>query len=292
MPDNPTVSVVVPVYNRETPISKCLVSVQGQTWQDWEAIVVDDGSRDATGNVVEEFARGDSRITLVRLDTNRGAQAARNAGIRASRGRWIAFLDSDDQFLPQSLEVRLTAARETGAPVVHSECLFLKGDGSIRLYGVRPLAGRVYKDLLSGQAPVFPGLLVMRTALDRIGRLDEHIVAFQEWETAIRLARHYEFAFVDEPTFVWNYTQPDSISFDPFGGARGYEQVVRKHYLAMLRYGGPPVLARHYRRIADRYQKGGAGLAALRCRLQWLLWTAVDVRRHPARLRRLTNPAG
>jgi len=292
MPDNPLVSVVVPVFNRETLILRCLASIQRQTWQDWEAIIVDDGSLDGTGRVVEGLAREDSRITLIRLNTNRGAQAARNVGIRTSRGQWVAFLDSDDQFIPQSLHLRLTAAGETGSPVVHSDCLALKGDGSTRRYGVKPLSGRVYSDLLKGEGPVFPALLVMRSALERIGLLDERVVAFQEWDTAIRLARHYEFTFVDEPTFIYDRTRSDSISKNWLQGGRGYEQVVRKHFLAMLWHGGPRVLAKHYRNAARWYQKGGAHLAVLRCQMLAFLGTALDIRAPLDRLRRLAHLVG
>jgi glycosyltransferase involved in cell wall biosynthesis len=289
MPDNPVVSVVIPVRNRERLVTRCVASLQSQTFQRWEAIVVDDGSFDGTGDVVEGLAREDSRITLIRLNSNRGAQAARNTGIRASRGLWVAFLDSDDQFLPQSLQVRLAAARETKSLVVHSECLVLKSDGSSSRYEVRPLSGWVYRELLRGEGPVFPSLLVIRSALERIGHLDERVVAFQEWDTAIRLARHYEFAFVDQPTFIYDRTQQDSISKDWLRGGMGYEQVIHKHFLAMLRYGGPRVLARHYLIAARWYHEGGSYAAARRCHVLAKLFRTVDIRTPMGRLRRLVR---
>lgn len=285
----PLVSVVVPVHNRVALIRRCLTSVQRQTFENWEAIVIDDGSHDGTSDVVEDLARADARTTLIRLDVNRGAQVARNAGIRACRGTWVAFLDSDDQLLPDSLQIRLTAAEVTGSPVVHSECLALNTDGSTRRYGVRPLAGRAYAALLRGEGPVFPGMLVMRSALERIGMLDERVVAFQEWDTAIRLARRYQFAFVEEPTFIYDRTRSDAISNNWVRGGRGYEQVVRKHSMAMLWHGGPRVLANHYRLAARWYQEGGARLAARRCQMLAILWTAVDIRTPLGRLRRLAR---
>lgn len=278
MRDDPVVSVVVPVYNRQNVIGKCLASIQGQTQRDWEAIVVDDGSFDGTADVVEELAREDSRLALIRLDTNRGAQAARNVGIRASRARWVAFLDSDDKLLPDSLQTRLEAAAATGSPVVHSECLVRKRDGSIRRYNIRPLSGRVYSDLLIEEGPVFPALMVRRSALERIGLLDEQLVAFQEWDTVIRLAKHYRFAFVPEPTFVWDRQQLDTISGDFVRNGRGYEQVLHKHYLAILRHLGPRALGRHYNIAARWYARAGARGELRRCQLLALMWMALDPR--------------
>lgn len=291
LPDS-EITIVIPAFNRADIIGACLRSVQEQTYEQWVAFIVDDGSSDKTPDVIASYSCDDPRIRLLQLPHNQGAQAARNAGIRAARSPWIAFLDSDDRYLPDSIEVRLAVARREQVSVVHSNALWTQPDGHTKPLHHRAMSGWVYRDVLKAEGPMFPSLLVRREALERIGYLDERIVAYQEWDTAIRLARHYKFAFVDKPTFVWSYTRSDAISSDMLRGGRGYEQVVRKHCLAMLRHGGPPVLAHHFRRIADRYRKGGAGLAALRCRLQWLMWTAVDVRRHPARLGRLTSPAG
>src|SRR5262245_38190413 len=105
--NRPLISVVIPVYNRARIIARALKSVQEQTHQNWEAIVVDDGSTDDTVEIVTDLAQLDNRIRVIRQDKNRGAQAARNVGIRAARGEWVAFLDSDDLYLPNSLEVRL-----------------------------------------------------------------------------------------------------------------------------------------------------------------------------------------
>src|SRR5215217_3652483 len=99
MVNDPLISVVIPAYNRAATIEDCLRSVQAQTYQKWEVIVADDGSGDATVEIVKRLAREDARIRLVRHERNRGAQAARNSGIHAAKGSWIAFLDSDDQFL-------------------------------------------------------------------------------------------------------------------------------------------------------------------------------------------------
>src|SRR5262249_16128748 len=85
------VSVVIPTFSRAPEIANAIQSVLEQTYQDLEIIVVDDGSRDATAETVLRLARTDPRIRLIRHQSNRGAQAARNTGIRAARGEWVAF---------------------------------------------------------------------------------------------------------------------------------------------------------------------------------------------------------
>lgn len=290
MVKQPLISVVIPVYNRALTIGDCLRSVQAQTYKNWEAIAVDDGSIDGTAEVIAQLAREDARIRLIRQDLNRGAQAARNVGIRAARGEWIAFLDSDDQFLPHSLEARLELASKEKVPVVHSECYAIEKDGIMKPYSVPPMAGQVYHRLLEEEGPVFPGLLVSKDSLKRINYLDEKIVAFQEWDTAIRLAKHYAFGFEAKPTFIYDCRNSDTISSDKLREGRGYEQVFHKHYLVILRYAGRRVLARHYRIAADWYQAGGDQQAVRRCHLMASLWSSEGLRTSLQTLRQLLMP--
>ncbi len=279
------VSVVVPAFNRAAAIGGCLRSVQGQTHQNWEAIVVDDGSMDGTPEVVVQLARKDGRIRLIRQDRNRGAQAARNVGIRAARGEWIAFLDSDDQFLPYSLESRLEVAGRDRVSVVHSACNVIKVDGSVKPYGTPSIAGQIYRTLLQGEGPMFQGLLVSKRAIEEIDYLDERIVAFQEWDTAIRLAKYYPFGFEAKPTFIYDCRHPDTISKDFLRSGKGYEQVFHKHYWSILRYVGPRALARHYRLAGRWYQLGGNHQAVRRCTAMALLWSSLDPRTALEKLR-------
>lgn len=264
-PRTALVSVVIPAFNRAATIAAALHSVQAQTHPDWEAIVVDDGSRDNTAEVVERHGQWDARIRLIRHSANRGAQAARNTGIRHARGSWIAFLDSDDRWIGDSLQVRLEAAGTRRLTVVHSDGFQRRDDGSIALYGLPALDGWIYRELLCRPGPVFQGLLVAREALERIGGLDERIIALQEWDTAIRLAEYNEFGFVRLPTFIWDRRGADTITKDRGRDARGYEHVVRKHAEAILNTAGPRALLRHYATMALRYLAAGEKAEAFRC---------------------------
>ena len=170
--NQPLVSVVIPTYNRANKIVKAIKSVQDQTFENWEIIVVDDGSQDKTCEVIEQILNKDQRIRLIRHQKNKGAQAARNIGIKAAKGEWIAFLDSDDQWLPESLELRLKVARKENVPVVYSQAYIIYPGPEKKIYGVRALSGSVHKQLLLGEGPMFQSLLVKKYALEQIGYLD------------------------------------------------------------------------------------------------------------------------
>src|ERR1043166_9302154 len=95
--------------------------------------------------------------------------------------------------------------------VIHSECLVLSGDGALRTFGTPCLSGYVYQSLLRKPGPTFPSLLVSRNGLAGIGALDEKLVAYLEWDTVIRLAQRYQFAFIPDPTFIYDCRSTDAI---------------------------------------------------------------------------------
>lgn len=264
-------TVVVPSFNRASTIEGALRSIQRQTFALWEAVVVDDGSVDDSADRVARFATEDPRVRLIRHGHNRGAQAARNTGINTARTTWIAFLDSDDEWIPESLELRLDAAQRDRVQVVHTGAYVIRENAHKSLYEVPAIQGWIYTQLLKRPGPMFQGLLVAKEAFAKIGGLDERIVALQEWETAIRLAKHYRFGFVAAPTFVWNCSGSDTITKDRRRDAMGYEQVIRKHLFSMLGT-GPETLSFHYGKLAQRYTEAGAKADALRTRLYAKFW--------------------
>jgi glycosyltransferase involved in cell wall biosynthesis len=268
---NTLVTVVVPSFNRASRIEGALRSIQRQTFALWEAVVVDDGSVDNTADKVAQFAGEDSRIRLIRHPHNRGAQAARNTGIDAARTKWIAFLDSDDEWMPESLELRLDAAQRNRVQVIHTGAYVIRENADKSLYEVPAIQGWIYTQLLKRPGPMFQGLLVAKEAFAKIGGLDERIVALQEWETTIRLAKHYSFGFVAAPTFVWDCRGGDTITKDRRRDAMGYEQVVRKHFFPMLKT-GPETLSAHYGKLAQRYAEASAKPDALRSRMYAKFW--------------------
>jgi hypothetical protein len=108
--------------------------------------------------------------------------------------------------------------------------------------------------------------------LQMIGGLDEAIIAYQEWETAIRLARHFEFGFVPEPTFVYDCQGTDTISKHLLRGAKGYEQILKKHLYDIALRVGPRSISGHYARLSSEYKTAGDEAAAQRCRYISYAW--------------------
>jgi glycosyltransferase involved in cell wall biosynthesis len=268
------VSIVLPVFNRGSVVGRAVRSLLNQTSRHWEAVIVDDGSTDQSTQVIEQYIVKDSRINLIRHPQRKGAQAARNTGIFAANGKWVAFLDSDDMWFPDSLETRLQLAMKNGLHVVHSECYVLRPeDTESRQFGVPRMQDEVYKQLLQRPGPMFQGLLVSKEALSRIGPLDETIVSYQEWDTSIRLAKHYPFGFVTEPTFLYDCRHTDTISKDSLREAKGYEQVFTKHFWSIFGLLGPKALVRHYKIAADFYFQAKDEDNAQRCLIKaFLLW--------------------
>ncbi len=126
----PSVSVVIPAYNAEHYLGEALQSVLDQSWRDYEVIVVNDGSTDGTGSVLDTFMRKDSRIVRIDQPNSGKPSIARNRGIRASRGEYIAFLDADDIWLPSKLERSIEALRSTRADLCYHDFYRMQENGT------------------------------------------------------------------------------------------------------------------------------------------------------------------
>jgi glycosyltransferase involved in cell wall biosynthesis len=229
---DPQVSVVIPTYNRADLLGRAIASVLAQTYSDFELFVVDDGSRDHTASVVERF--GDPRIHLVRLPTNRGQSAATNAGIACARGAWIAFLDSDDEWLPQKLEWQMDrVGREPDAQpaVVYCACYRQRPNekSQVRPKGALP-EGDVIDSLLSNkQAPTPSAYMVRRDALEEVGGFDETLPAAVDIDLWLRLARAgHHFAAVAEPLVVKHDHGRGQIKTDAVAKLCGFRAMDRR----------------------------------------------------------------
>ena len=121
---NPAISIVLPTYNVERYIGYCIYSIMRQTFQDFELIIVDDVSTDDTYEICQRMGSGMSRVRLLRNNTNRGAGYSRNVGLAEAKGKYIYFMDSDDELLPWALESFYRKAEEEQADVVHTNIWF------------------------------------------------------------------------------------------------------------------------------------------------------------------------
>jgi glycosyltransferase involved in cell wall biosynthesis len=197
--DRPEVSVVIPTRDRWELLSQHgLPSVLGQLSVDLEVIVVDDGSIDGTATRLAEA--DEPRLRVLRHEQSRGMAAARNAGIAAARGEWLAFLDDDDLWSPRKLRVQLDTARATGADFVYVRAVVLYENGSIVPSGRLPDGKHLSAALLeSDMIPASGSNIVARTRLVRdLGGFDEHLRYSADWDLWIRLALSGSGAACDE----------------------------------------------------------------------------------------------
>jgi glycosyltransferase involved in cell wall biosynthesis len=142
-----SVSIITPVHNASRYIGESIESVLGQSFSDWEMIIVDDCSTDNSVNIIQSFSDNDSRINLIQLSENSGAAVARNAAIGAAQGRYIAFLDSDDIWMPHKLATQLAFMQSNNYPFVYSA--YGKIDEEGRVIGHIGVPDKVsYSDLL------------------------------------------------------------------------------------------------------------------------------------------------
>ncbi len=209
----PTVSVVIPVYNRAESITRAIDSVLAQTLDDLEILVVDDASSDATPEIVRQY--DDPRVRVFRHETNRGGSAARNTGIEHARGNYVAFLDSDDEWLPQKLEKQVDCLRARSDEWVAAYCGFERvrsGEYKRVRRLLSAIVGTREKNGLEGGVELVDDslllrgfstggmstLIVTRSVVEAMGGFDESFPRRQDWEFRNRLLKCGKLACVDE----------------------------------------------------------------------------------------------
>jgi len=249
------VSVVIPTHNREKYLEKAILSIYHQTYKNIELIIIDDYSLDNTFEVVSKFKdeNPDFDIVYKKLEKNFGAQKARNEGIKLVKGNWIAFLDSDDEWVPSKLEKQIEYALKNNFEVVYCDGFVANGIENKKRMNVQNIEGNSFAKILKKAGPPFPTLLVKRECFEKVGLLDESIKAHQEWDFSIQLAKHCEFGFVDQPLFIWYYDGHEAISTNKRRGAIGYAQIIEKHKDDILKINGNNVLRNHYMNIASAF---------------------------------------
>lgn len=199
----PKVSVVIPAYNTSSFICTTLRSVLISTFRDLEIVVVDDGSTDATAEMVDAF---DSRVRLVR-QANAGVSVARNSGIQSSDSELLAFLDSDDVWHPQKLELQLRALEHNPKyAMAYSE--FLPWDGESPLCWspipdgdrlVADLSGWIYHHLILTNWALPSTWLMRRTVVDSVGGFEAGMSMGEDWDLIIRISREFQIAKLASP---------------------------------------------------------------------------------------------
>ena len=235
----PLVSVVVPTYGRPEYLEEALRSVADQTYEPLELIVVDDHSPEPAAPVVEGLNLDVPTVRCLRHEENRGANAARNTGIREVDGEFIAFLDDDDRWLPTYLDRAIGAFEDPDVGLVTVGARVV--DGQSRERGVyRPtFSADPLDDLLDGTlAGSFSRFVVRASVIERAGSLDERLPSWQDWEWQFRLAQHCRFGSVPEPLVIRRIADHDQLT-DDFERRRdvSYPVLLERHREAIARRG-------------------------------------------------------
>ena len=253
MPEkNPTVSVIIPTYNRAHLIKRAIQSVLNQTYQDFEVIIVDDASTDNTEEVVKSF--NDPRIRYIRHEKNKGAAAARNTGIKTARGKYIAFQDSDDEWLPEKLEKQMKVFENAPAKVgvVYTDMWRIMRNKRKCYFSspmITPEDGIIYKQALDYKVMNIgiQTAVIKREVFEKVGMFDEKFPRFIDLEFFIRASKHYYFYHLGEP-LVNYFDAGKGISANIKALIIARKLILEKYFKDIEK--DKKVLAKHYLGIA------------------------------------------
>lgn len=270
---NHLVSVILPTYNRSNTIQRSINSVLKQTYSNIEVIVVDDASCDNTETIVRSI--NDHRITYIKHDQQKGGSIARNTGIGTARGEFIAFQDSDDEWMPSKLEKQM-ALMLSGNPdrdIIYSG--FIKFSHKNKKMSYQPetwvntRSTDVSRQLSYGNFIGTVTLLCSKNLILESGGFHPNLPKFQDWELAIRLSKKYSFVFIDEP-LVLAFESDDSITRDRDAHIKALSCLIENH-LDFFRL-TPDHLAKQLRSIAHMLFLTGnrkRGLKYITCSIRY-----------------------
>lgn len=225
------VSVIIPCYNSERTIRRAIASVRAQGLDGIEIVVVDDGSSDDTCRVAQE---ADPDIRLVDLPVNSGVSHARNAGLAVARGRYVAFLDADDEWLPGKLERQLAVLRASSSVGLVATAAEMIDEDEQRREPVFPRANvavtgtEAWRALLAYPFVLTSAVLARADVLHRVGGFDENLPVGEDQDLWIRVALASEIAYVDA-VLVLKHERAQSLSNSTPWGFNYVMLVVRHH---------------------------------------------------------------
>jgi glycosyltransferase involved in cell wall biosynthesis len=229
------VSVVVPAYNAAAVIRQTLDSVLAQTYKNLEVIVVDDGSSDDTGSIVEEYVKKDPRFQLVR-QTNQGVGDAQNTAIRMARGNYIAPLDADDLWFPEKIEKQVACIERCGPEtgLVYCWCKFIDERGAPAGPGITcKFRGRLHHLMIlldimgNGSVPLFRTAALEKIGLNLTRAEQGGGQGCEDWDLALRVAEQFDYGVVAEYLVAYRQTS-HSVSLNTRNMVKSYSAVMAR----------------------------------------------------------------
>jgi len=291
------VSVIIPTYNRAALLDRCLASVAGQTRRDFDVWVVDDCSPDLEGyrQVIERYAPT-LELHYVRSMTRRGAQYSRNRGVALSRGEHLAFVDDDDEWLPEKIEKQLSLLQKASSQVglVYSWADTIDSAGHVLFKFRESPRGRQLSLLLDRCFIPSPSVMVRREALECAGGFDEAFPACQDWDTWTCVLKAGFACDLVPAVLALNHHHPGPSIGRSSDSLHGYRLYYRKHLPAYLDCHLEVNLSEKYRSLGWSFAGRGEWSSARECLLQslslnrfnwksWVRLAQVFLRQHPDR---------
>ena len=196
----PRVSVIIAAYNAAELLPETLASVEAQTFPDFEIVVVDDGSTDATPSVLEQHAKSSSRLRWVRTE-NAGVAAAREHAIALARGDLIAFVDADDLWMPHKLAAQVPLFDDSGVGFAYTDVREFSSDGDAAQAWFQlkvPARGEALYKLFDGNFVCTSSVVVRKDALAAVGGFDRSLRLNEDYDLWLKIANQFKFDYVDE----------------------------------------------------------------------------------------------
>ena len=228
----PDISVIIPTYNRSHCLARAIDSVRQQTQHASEIIVVDDGSDDATIDIVQQYPD----VMYIRQD-RQGVSAARNRGIQAASSTWIALLDSDDEWLPDKLARQIAVLQQTGSRLCHTEEIWIRHGRRVNaMHKHRKHGGRIYAYCLPRCVISPSAALLHRDLFSDYGLFDETLPACEDYDMWLRICSQEAVSFIDTPLIVKYGGHADQLSRVHWGMDRfrvqALENIIRQGRLS------------------------------------------------------------
>ncbi len=229
---NVEVSVIIPTYNRAELLKRSIQSVLNQTYQNFELIIVDDCSDDNTREIVKSFK--DPKIRYYKHSKNKGPAAARNKGIKHAKGKYIAFQDSDDEWLPEKLEIQIDCFKNSEKEIGVVYCRAIKKNGkktdNFPSPKISKADGYIYPYICRGNFILMPSAVIKKECLTDTGGFDELFTHMEDWELLIRISKKYNIRFIDVPLVKIHYTPGGVNEQGLLIEAITTEKILNKHY--------------------------------------------------------------
>jgi len=212
------ISVIIPTYNRCELLFRAIESVLNQTYGDLELLIIDDGSTDNTHFEVSHLLREEKKIRYIKTP-NRGVSAARNLGIKISNGKYIAFLDSDDEWLPEKLKAQINYLKEfPHLNLVHGEEIWMRKGKRVNQKNIhRKRGGEIFSQCLDLCAISPSTVLVKKELLNQVGFFREDFPVCEDYDLWLRITSKYPVGFIDKPLIVKYGGHPGQLSAKFFG---------------------------------------------------------------------------